>query len=147
METEQTFWQQMLSILIPFALTALTIVTTWALAELRKWLKSKSDSEQLDSSLDVLDEVVAAVVTQINETVKQANADGVITREEAIRLKRDALAAIDDQLPKATRKVLEIWIDKLDDFIGGKIEVAVLETKKLKMDAGLMEPRVQPPAP
>jgi hypothetical protein len=141
---EQTLWQQLLQIIIPFAVTALSVLTTWALFELRKYIKSRTDSEQLIASLDVLDQVVQNAVAKINETVKQVGADGVITKDEAIALKQAALTAIDEQLPPATFKILNIWIDKLNDFISGKIEVAVLTTKRLKVDAGVTEPRMPP---
>lgn len=134
---EQTLWQQLLQIVAPFAVTAVSVLTTWALYELRKWVKSKTDNEQVLQSLTVLDQVVTATVTQINETVKQVTADGVITEDEAAMLKAKAKQAINDQLPPATRKLLEIWIGQLDDFIDGKIEVGVLQVKALKSEAGL----------
>lgn len=134
---EQTLWQQLLEIIIPFAATALTVLTSWALYELKKWVKSKTDNEQVLQSLAVLDQVVTASVTQINETIKEIGADGKITEDEAKMLKAKAKALINDQLPPATKKLLEIWIGQLDDFIEGKIEVGVLQVKALKAEAGL----------
>lgn len=134
---DQTLWQQLLQIIIPFAVAAVSALTTWALYELKKWVKSKTDNEQVLQSLTVLDQVVTATVTQINETIKEVGADGVITPDEAAMLKAKAKAAINEQLPPATRKLLEIWIGQLDDFIDGKIEVGVLQVKALKSEAGL----------
>lgn len=134
---DQTLWQQLLQIIIPFAVAAVSALTTWALYELKKWVKSKTDNEQVLQSLTVLDQVVTATVTQINETIKEVGADGVITEDEAAMLKAKAKAAINEQLPPATRKLLEIWIGQLDDFIDGKIEVGVLQVKALKSEAGL----------
>lgn len=142
---EQTVWSQLLAIIIPFAVTAISVLTTWALFELKKWIKARTDSDELNASLEVLEQVVQAVVTEINETVKTIGVDGIITKEEAQRLKSKALMAVNKQLPDATKKTLTLWIAKLNDFISGKVEVAILDVKKLKSESGTMEPRLPPP--
>jgi hypothetical protein len=138
MQTDGIF-NQLLTIIVPFAVTALSILATWALNELRKFIKAKTGSAELDASITVLDDIVHNVVAKLNETVKVVSADGIITVDEARQLKLEAMASINSQLPASTRRLLEIWIDRLDDFISGKVEVAVLNTKKLKMEAGSAE--------
>jgi len=138
---EQTLMQSLLQIIIPFAVAAVSALTTWALYELKKWVKSRTKSEALNEALNVLGVVVQNTVAKINETVKEVGADGVITPDEAQKLKGAAMTSIKQQLPPATQKILEIGIGQLDDFISGQVEVAVLTTKRLKVDAGSMEPR------
>lgn len=138
---EQPLMQQLLAIIIPFAVTALSVLTTWALYELKKYIKGRTDSQALDDAMLVLESVVQSTVAKINETIKEVGADGVITKAEAQMLKEAAMNAVNEQLPPATKKILEIGNKKLQDFISGKIEIAVLTTKRLKVDAGVAEPR------
>jgi predicted PurR-regulated permease PerM len=133
---EQTLMQQLLQIIIPFAVAAVSALTTWALYELKKWIKARTDSQALDDAMIVLENVVQSTVAKINETVREVGADGVITAEDGVKLKTAAMRAINDQLPPATKKILEIANKELQDFISGKVEVAVLTTKRLKMEAG-----------
>jgi len=132
---EQNLWQEMLKIIIPFAVAAVSALTTWALYELKKWIKSRTDSQALNDSFDILAQVVQNTVTKLSETVKEIGADGKITQEEAMKLKSAAVKQINDQLPEATRKVLKIGVDNLDDFISGQIEVAVITNKRMKNGA------------
>ena len=143
---ESTLSQQVLAIIIPFAVAAVSALTTWALYELKKWIKTKTDSQAVDDAMVILTGVVQSAVVRINETVKQVGADGAITQDEGQVLKQAAIKSITDQLPTATKKILEIANDNLAEFISGQVEAAVLTTKRLKVDAGSMEPRVPPPA-
>jgi hypothetical protein len=84
----------------------------------------------------ILEMSVQSTVAKISETVKEVGADGIITKEEGQMLKTAAMQAVNNQLPPATKKILEIANKELQDFISGKIEVAVLTTKRLKAEAG-----------
>lgn len=130
--TEQTLSQQLLAIIIPFAATALSILTTWALYELKKWIRTKTGSVELEDSMIVLENVIQGVVTEINETLKEVGADGKLSPEDARLLKSRALKTIGRQLPPATKKVLEKNIANLGNFVSGKVEVAVLSSKLRK---------------
>jgi hypothetical protein len=133
---EPTLMQQLLQIIIPFAVAAVSALTTWALYELKKWIKARTDSQALDDAMLVLESVVQSTVAKINETVREVGADGVITAEEGLKLKGAAMQAVNSQLPPATKKILEIANKELQDFISGKVEIAVLTTKRLKVEAG-----------
>lgn len=133
---EQTLSQQLLAIIIPVAVAAVSALTTWALYELKKWIKGRTDSQAIDDAMMILEMSVQSTVAKISETVKEVGADGVITADEGLKLKGAAMQAVNDQLPPATKKILEIANNQLQDFISGKIEVAVLTTKRLKAEAG-----------
>jgi len=139
---EPTLMQQLLQIIIPFAVAAVSALTTWALYELKKWIKQRTDNEAVNEAVGILSQVVQTTVTKLNETVKQAGADGIITQEEAQKLKSAAVLQINQQIPDATRKILNLGIKNLDDYISGQIELAVIVTKRMKTDAGIVEPRM-----
>ena len=139
---EKTMIEQFMAILLPAGLSAVSIILTWLLYELRKWVKKRTDSQALDDSLAVLGQVVQNTVAQINETVKEAAKDGIVSKEEAVQLKSMAIERIHRQIPAGTKKILQVGIDNLDEFVSGQIEVALISTKRMKTDAGMMEPRV-----
>lgn len=134
--------EQMMAIVLPMGLSAISIILTWLLFELRKWVKKRTDSQALDDSLAVLGQVVENTVAQINETVKEAATDGIVSKEEAVQLKSMAIDRIKSQIPDATKKILEIGINNLNEFVSGQIEVALIGTKRMKTDAGMNEPRI-----
>ena len=78
---EKTMIEQFMAILLPAGLSAVSIILTWLLYELRKWVKERTDSQALDDSLGVLGQVIQNTVAQINETVKEAAQDGVVSKE------------------------------------------------------------------
>ena len=139
---EKTMIEQFMAILLPAGLSAVSIILTWLLYELRKWVKERTDSQALDDSLAVLGQVIQNTVAQINETVKEAAKDGIVSKEESVQLKSMAIERIHRQIPEATKKILAVGIDNLDEFVSGQIEVALISTKRMKADAGMMEPRV-----
>jgi len=128
--TEQTLSQQLLAIIIPFAATALSILTTWLLFELKKFIRSRTGSAELEDSMIVLESVIQGVVTEINETLKTVGEDGKVTAEDAKLLKQKALNSIGRQLPTATKKILDKNIAHLARFVSGKVEVEILKTKE-----------------
>jgi len=130
--TEQTLSQQLLAIIIPFAATALSILTTWALYELKKFIKARTGSAELEDSMIVLENVIQGVVTEINETLKAVGADGKLSAADAKLLKERALKSIGRQLPPATKKILDKNIAHLGSYVSGKVEVAVLSSKLRK---------------
>lgn len=134
--------EQTMAIVLPAALSAISIILTWLLFELRKWVKKRTDSQALDDSLAVLGQVVQNTVAQINETVKEAAKDGIVSKEEAVQLKSMAVQRIQSQIPDGTKKILEIGINNLNEFVSGQIEVALISTKRMKTDAGMNEPRI-----
>jgi len=139
---DKSMVDQLMAIVLPAGLSAVSIILTWLLYELRNWVKKKTDSQALDDSLAVLGQVIQNTVTQINETVKEAAADGVVSHAEAVQLKSMAIERISRQIPPGTKKILQAGIDNLDDFVSGQIEVALISTKRMKTDAGMQEPRI-----
>lgn len=129
---EPTLSQQLLQIIIPVAVAAVSALTTWALYELKKWIKSRTDSQALDDAMLILEDVVHSTVARVGEVVKQAGEDGIITASEAERLKSVAINSINNQIPVATKKILEAGNKDLQDFISGKIEIAVLSNRRQK---------------
>lgn len=138
---EQTLMQQLMAIILPTAITAVSIIMSWLLFELRKWVKKRTDSQALDDSLSVLGQVIQNTIANINETVKEAAQDGVVSKEEAVQLKSMAIDRIQQQIPQATKKILDTGISNLDEFISGQIESQLIITKRMKTEAGMMEPR------
>ena len=70
--------------------TALASIITWLVAELIKWIKTKTKNETLNKSLTIAEEIVGKVVPFINQTyVDQLKSDGKFdakAQAEAFRL-------------------------------------------------------------
>lgn len=126
--------QKLLEALAPILLSALTAGATWALAHLALWLKAKAEGNRAFNALAQVEDLVASVVQDVENTTKpllaSALADGELTTAEGVQLKTAAMDAVKKRLGAdglaTLKKVLGAVIGgDLDGWLSGKIEQAV----------------------
>ena len=129
---EITFSQQMVQILVPVLTTVVGILTSFALAYVSKWLKTKTENETALFTYEHAQGIIRDVVAKINQAVKEAGADGKITEDEALRIKQIAAHEFKQQLPPAMQAVLEKMVGDLPLWLDTQIEASVYEAKNGK---------------
>jgi hypothetical protein len=125
------FLDQLLHAILPIMLALVSL----AGFEIRKWIRQRVDN---DATEGILLRLVDAVETTVKETqqttikqAKRAAKDGVITREEAAKIRDDAAKRVREYLGANGVAHLEKVFDKdrLDAVIKSKIEAAVHDVK------------------
>ena len=129
---EVTVWQEILQIVIPLATVVVGALTSWALAMLSAYIKSKTTNETLLTAYDQAQGMIRDVVAQINQEVKSAGADGKITAEEAQKIKQIALTSVRTQFPPWLKSNLTNAVGDLEAWINTQIEAAVYNAKNGK---------------
>jgi hypothetical protein len=122
---ELTLPQELLQIVIPLATIVVTAFTSWALAWASAYIKSKTENETVGFAFDRAQVIIKDVVAKVNQSVKEAGADGKISKEEATTIKAVAIASINKQMPGAVKDVLELAVGDLQDWIDTQIESSV----------------------
>jgi len=104
-----------------------------AIARFNKWIRTKTDSEEVLTTFDSVFQIVDVAVSDANATVvaglKEAAADGKITKEEAEAVKAKVFKQIKDTIPPKSAKVLSKVIADLDAYLMSLIEKLVSEAK------------------
>lgn len=117
---------QLMTIFVPAITTIAGILVTWGLAELRKLIKTKTDNAAAVQAFDTVADLVQTAVVSVNQTTRQVFKDGKLTTAEKKTLKLKAMALVMDQLPKATKKVLDKNLTNLAVYIDKRIEQTVV---------------------
>jgi hypothetical protein len=126
----ETILAQIMTIVLPVLVTSIGVLITWGLNEGRKWVKTKSDNEAIDTAFNQLNLITTGVVKAAEQSIKEAAADGKITTAEAYKIKTMVVAEIRNQLPKSTEKILTGIADNINGMIDSKVEEAVFDLKK-----------------
>lgn len=126
------FTNQIMAIVAPIIVTAVGIVATWLLNELRKWAKTKTDSQSTDTAFNQLDSIIKGAVFRAEQVIKTFGEDGKITKEEAEKIKRIVTYDIKKQVPKTLEIILKKNLNNFEDFIDSKIEETVYFIKRDK---------------
>lgn len=131
---------QLLSQLLPYLVTIIGLVLTGLVVmPLKRWLVVKAETSTLAKVGLKVEGLTESIVADLNATmvkeVQAAMADGVITKEEATRLRTVALERLKAQLgTKGLAElggVLGIGGQLLEQYLGGLIEKKVEEAKAL----------------
>jgi len=120
------------SIIAPALITAIGILITWGLNELRRFVKNKTDNREIDAAFDQLDKIIKGTVIKAEQVMKKYGADGKITEDEAREIKRSVVADIKCQLPLSTEVFLKKVINDVDALIDTRVEVEVYKLKEAK---------------
>ena len=123
---------QIMAIIGPALVTAVGLLVTFGMNELRKWLKNKTDSQIVDTAFQSFNKISQGAVIRAEQAMKEFGADGKITPSEAIKIKRIVFNDIKQQLPPATQKTLGKIANNVDDLIDTKIEEMVFAIKNKK---------------
>ncbi len=122
----EQFW----SMVLPAIATALGIVITWGLTQLRRMLKSKTDSETATQAFDVIAQLIQSSVVSLNQTFQRSMQDGKLNDQEKGAIKHMAIAMVMNQLPEATKKVASLYVNDLEQYVDNNIEMAVSYDKR-----------------
>ena len=94
-------------------------------------LKTKVKIEAGKAALDQVNQIITAVVGNLSQTVvdelKEAAADGKLTKAEQARLKQKAIEDARNLLSKELTKAAQKAVSNLDTYISKKIEEQVTE--------------------
>lgn len=129
---EPTLGQELIQIIIPLATVIVGAVTTWVLAMLSSYIKSKTENETILTSYTQAEKIIKNTVMAINQSIKEAGSDGKITAEEAKRIKAIAVESIRKQVPAWMKDSLELAVGDLEEWINTQIEASVNEAKNGK---------------
>jgi len=124
---------QIMSIVIPSLITAIGILLTWGLNELRRFVKNRTDSDQVDVAFKQFNKIATGAVIRAEQALKQYGADGKITKDEAKKVKELVVSDIKSQLPSTTESLLKKVINDIDALIDTKIEGEVYQLKQNKL--------------
>ena len=126
-------WQQLVMDFTPIVMSIIGLLLSWALLELKNYLKSKIKNEAALTALNTVDNIVQTVVADVRATVKadleRAREDGKVTKEEGIQIKNHALERINALVPAELKKSLGPMIANFEKYISSKIEEEVERTK------------------
>jgi hypothetical protein len=128
----ETIIAQIMAVVGPAIITAIGVIITWGLNELRKWLKGKTDSDTVDVAFKSLSKITQSAVISAEQSMKEYAEDGKITPSEALKIKRLVFQQIRSQIPKNTEKILKKVANSMDDLIDSKIEETVFFLKRRK---------------
>jgi hypothetical protein len=127
------FLNEAVTILVPAAGGLLLALVSWALAELTRYVKRKTDSEAVNNAIARICAMTETTVAELNQTVvdglRKAAADGHIDADEASDLKALALARIKQRMAAGVLDIAATGVADLNAFIAARIERAVREQK------------------
>jgi len=130
---EPTFLMILVNQLAPLFAAVIAGLVAVAIARFNKWIRTKTDSEEVLTTFDSVFNIVDVAVADANATVvaglKAAAADGKITEDEALDIKNKVFQQIKDTIPPKSAKVLSKVIADLDAYLMSLIEKLVSEAK------------------
>lgn len=119
-----------IQILVPILATALGTVLIALANTIATYFKQRTSSNVLNHYIDLLESVVVDVVMGLNQTtvqqIKDAAADGKLTKEEVDTISAQALESVKQILGVKALEILKITFEDVDALITNKIEHAVL---------------------
>ena len=119
-----------MEIITPALITTIGILVSWGLNELRKFVKSKTDSGTVDVAFKQFNKIANGAVLRAEQSMKIYGADGKITKEEAKKIKSNVFQDIKSQLPATTEALLKKVVNDIDSLIDTKIETDVYNMKQ-----------------
>lgn len=128
----------------PLAFTLLTGLISWATVEAGRWVRSKTRNETAASSLERIGHTVATTVADLEQTLgrqyAELAADGSLSKRDKSHLKELARNRVLARLTPEIKTGAQLAISDLNEWIGAKIEQAVLELKRSAPHEVTVEP-------
>ncbi|MGQ9780090.1 MAG: hypothetical protein ACUVRM_09490 [Bacillota bacterium] len=105
----------------------------WVLGQGARYLSARRKESLLATALFSLNQVVADVVKELNQTVvaelKAKSADGKLTPDEAVQIRNKAIELVLLRLKSETLKIVGEALGPIVAVITSKIEAAVWDSK------------------
>jgi hypothetical protein len=131
---EPTFLMVLVNQLAPLFAAVIAGLTAVALARFNKWIRTKTDSEEVLTTMDSVYQIVDVTVADANATIvaglKEAAADGKITKEEAEEIRDSVFSQVKNNITPKSSKILSKVIGDLDTYLMSLIEKLVQEAKQ-----------------
>ena len=122
--------EELVKVLAPILVTVVGGVTTWILAELSRWIRTKTKNENALAAIEDIVALVRTTVSEVGQTVQAAAADGKFTPEERNEMKALAMSKAKAQIPPVVERNAIRMINTVDDFIAARIEREVAKAKR-----------------
>jgi len=122
--------EELVKVLTPILVTVVGGVTTWILAELSRWIRTKTKNENALAAIEDIVALVRTAVSEVGQTVQTAAADGKFTPEERQGMKELAMGKVKAQIPPLIERNAIRMINTVDDFIAARIEREVAKAKR-----------------
>lgn len=123
------FLKDVLNVVAPLALTAITGIVAVLAQQFRKWVNKKVSNDALRTSLLHIDDVVQSVVHDLELTVRPALTEGKLTEEHKKLIKEMAIKRISELLLPETKKAFSAAGLELEKFLSAKIESVLFKIK------------------
>lgn len=116
---------QVIPVLVTAAGSILTTLLMIGMKRANEWIRTKVESQRMETALIQLSEAVGGVVMDLEAEVRRFMTDGKLTQDEQRSLKALARGRIEAQAPAALSALALAGIRDMEGFINGKIEEAV----------------------
>lgn len=127
--------QQITAIIVPAVIAAVGSLVALGVNELKKWIRSKTESEGINTAMNQISEITLSVVNEIEQDARKLVKNGKLTVPEAMKLKKLAIKRVREQLPKTVELSARAGVNELNKHIAGKVEEMVLVNKRMKATA------------
>ena len=125
----ETVLANVVPVLLSGAGTLVSILASLALVWVKNYVKAKTNSILVENALTRISNTTETVVASLGQTVaqglKEAAADGKLTKDDAAALRDKAYAAVMAQLPEVLKQHAALGVADLNQLIFAKIEQAV----------------------
>ena len=125
----ETLLATVVPVLLPGAGTLVSIFVSLALVWVKNYVKTKTDSILVENALTRISNTTKTVVDSLSQTVaqslKEAAADGKLTKEDAALLRDKAYTSVMTLLPDMIKQQAALGVADLNQLIFAKIEQAV----------------------
>ena len=125
----ETLLATVVPVLLPGAGALVSILTSLVLVWVKKYVKAKTDNILVENALTRISNTTETVVDYLGQTVaqglKEAAADGKLTKEDAALLRDKAYASVMTLLPDMIKQQAALGVADLNQLIFAKIEQAV----------------------
>lgn len=120
--------------LLIVAIPLVTAAALWVLGQAGRYLWARQKESLLAAALLSLNQVVADVVKELNQTVvadlKAKSADGKLTPDEAAQIRNKAIELVLLRLKAGTLKIVGEALGPIVSAIASKVEAAVWDSKR-----------------
>ena len=125
----ETLLATVVPVLLPGAGALVSVLTSLVLVWVKKYVKAKTDNILVENALTRISNTTKTVVDSLSQTVaqslKEAAADGKLTKDEAAELRDKAYASVMTLLPDMIKQQAALGVADLNQLIFAKIEQAV----------------------
>ena len=130
---EATTWQEfinnVLSIVLPAALTVVSLVVIWGVNVLKNYLNSKTNNELIHYSVNRYNDAIKMIVKEAEQQIRPRLADGKLDANEKAEIKAWVIGRLNQIVPDVTKDVVLKAVKNVEAYTTSKIEEEVVNLK------------------